>query len=188
MPWCGERVTLTIAPAPAGPRASSYAASDMLSMPSTFRRQTARELMGCDHRRHRRHAGPNKCVRPRRRLVCCPVSHRPLVFVAGLTLGDYLLWNWSLSGNHDVLAMAAGLTLPPLALATLALLALSLLRVVARRARSIARLRPRRRAAAQAAHPPPRLPASKAASRVAEGGSPRASSGSRQLAAVWTNA
>jgi len=33
------------------------------------------------------------------------VSARPLVFVSGLTVGDYLLWNWSLSGNHDVLAL-----------------------------------------------------------------------------------
>jgi len=111
------------------------------------------------------------------------VSHRPLVFVAGLTLGDYLLWNWSLSGNHDVLAMAAGLTLPPLALATLALLALSLLRVLARRARSIALPGPRRRAAAPAAHAPRRLHAPRAAARVAEEGPSRASSGSRKLAA-----
>ena len=111
------------------------------------------------------------------------MSHRPLVFVAGLTLGDYLLWNWSLSGDHDVLAMAAGLTLPPLALATLSLLVLSLLRVAARRARSIALLRPRRRATAPAAHPPPLLHAPRAAARVAEEASSRASSGSRKLAA-----
>jgi len=111
------------------------------------------------------------------------VSHRPLVFVAGLTLGDYLLWNWSLSGHHDVLAVAAGLTLPPLALATLALLALSALRVLARRARSIALPRPRRRAAAPAVYAPQRLHASRAAARVAEEAPSQASSRSRKLAA-----
>ena len=51
------------------------------------------------------------------------MSHRPLVFVSGLTLGDYLLWNWSLNANHDVLALVSGLTLPPLAVACLWLLA-----------------------------------------------------------------
>jgi hypothetical protein len=60
------------------------------------------------------------------------VSHRPLVFVSGLTVGDYLLWNWSLNGNHDVLALVSGLTLPPLAVAGLWLLALSLARLIAR--------------------------------------------------------
>jgi hypothetical protein len=63
------------------------------------------------------------------------VSHRPLVFVSGLTVGDYLLWSWSLGGNHDVLALVSGLTLPPLAVACLWLLVLSLARLVARTAR-----------------------------------------------------
>jgi hypothetical protein len=60
------------------------------------------------------------------------VSNRPLVFVCGLTLGDYLLWNWSLNGSHDVLGLISGLTLPPLAVACVVLLAMSLARVVAR--------------------------------------------------------
>jgi hypothetical protein len=60
------------------------------------------------------------------------VSHRPLVFVSGLTLGDYLLWNWSLAGNHGVLVLVSGLTLPPLAAVCLALLALSAARLIAR--------------------------------------------------------
>jgi hypothetical protein len=111
------------------------------------------------------------------------VSHRPLVFIAGLTLGDYLLWNWSLSGNHDVLAMAAGLTLPPLALATLALLALTLLRAVIRRARSVALPGPRRRAAARTVHAPRRLHASRATARVAGEVPSQASPSSRKLAA-----
>jgi len=111
------------------------------------------------------------------------VSHRPLVFIAGLTLGDYLLWNWSLSGNHDVLAVAAGLTLPPLALATLALLAVTLLRAFARSARKVALQGSRRRAAVPTAHAPRRLHASRATARVAEEVPSRASSGSGRLAA-----
>jgi hypothetical protein len=59
------------------------------------------------------------------------VSPRPLVLVPGLTVGDYLLWNWSLNGNHDVLALIAGLTLPPLAVASLWLLALGLAGLIA---------------------------------------------------------
>jgi hypothetical protein len=58
------------------------------------------------------------------------VSPRPLVFVTGLTVGDYLLWNWSLNGNHDVLALVSGLTLPPLAVACLWLLAMSVARLI----------------------------------------------------------
>jgi hypothetical protein len=63
------------------------------------------------------------------------VPHRPLVLVSALTGGDYLLWNWSLNGNHDVVALVAGLTLPPLALACLWLLALTLGRLIAGGAR-----------------------------------------------------
>src|SRR5258708_28710142 len=60
------------------------------------------------------------------------VSHRPLALASGLTLGDYLLWNWSLNSNHDALALLAGLTLPPLAIACLWLLALNVARLIAR--------------------------------------------------------
>ncbi len=63
------------------------------------------------------------------------MSHRPLVFVSGLTVADYLLWNWSLNSNHDALALVFGLTLPPLAVASLWLLSLSIARVIARSAR-----------------------------------------------------
>jgi hypothetical protein len=59
------------------------------------------------------------------------VSHRPLVFVFGLTVGDYLLWNWSLNHNLDAIALVAGLTLPPLAVACLWLGALSVARLLA---------------------------------------------------------
>jgi hypothetical protein len=64
------------------------------------------------------------------------VSLRPLVLVSGLTFGDYFLWNWSLNGNHDVIALVSGLTLPPLALAFLWLLALSFARLLARTTRA----------------------------------------------------
>jgi hypothetical protein len=63
------------------------------------------------------------------------VTYRPLAIVSGLTLGDYLLWDWSLNHNHDVLAVVAGLTLPPLALAWLWLLAVTLVRLTARTTR-----------------------------------------------------
>jgi len=63
------------------------------------------------------------------------VSHRPLVLVSGLTLGDYLLWNWSLSANQDVLALISGLTLPALAIAFIWLLMLDLGRLLARAGR-----------------------------------------------------
>jgi hypothetical protein len=63
------------------------------------------------------------------------VSHRPLAIVTGLTIGDYLLWNWSLNGNHDVLALVSGLTLPPLAIAFLWLLVLTVARLISDRGR-----------------------------------------------------
>jgi hypothetical protein len=66
------------------------------------------------------------------------VSPRPLVFVSGLTFCDYLLWNWSLNHNHDVLALVSGLTLPPLAVATVWLLLLGFARLLARLARGTA--------------------------------------------------
>jgi len=88
------------------------------------------------------------------------VSTRPLVFVSGLTLGDYLLWNWSLNSNHDVLALISGLTLPPLGVACLLLLALSLMRLLARFGRAPVRLgRAARRARAPVAGPSARAAA-----------------------------
>lgn len=58
------------------------------------------------------------------------MSRRPLVFVLGLTVGDYLLWNWSLNGSHDAIALVSGLTLPPLALASLWILAIGAARLL----------------------------------------------------------
>ncbi len=64
------------------------------------------------------------------------MSPRPLVFVSGLTIGDYFLWNWSLNSNHDVLALVSGLTLPPLAVAALWMLVLTLMRLMGHVART----------------------------------------------------
>jgi hypothetical protein len=55
---------------------------------------------------------------------------RRLALVCGLTLADYLLWNSSLSANHEVIALVSGLTLPFLLLASTVLLALTLARVI----------------------------------------------------------
>jgi hypothetical protein len=63
------------------------------------------------------------------------VPLKPLAIVSGLTIGDYALWNWSLNGSHDVLALVSGLTLPPLAAACLWLLALTAARLLARTSR-----------------------------------------------------
>jgi len=74
------------------------------------------------------------------------VTYRPLAIVSGLTLGDYLLWDWSLKNNHDVLAVVAGLTLPPIALAWLWLLMVTLVRLTARSTRRSSRRAAGRRA------------------------------------------
>jgi len=79
------------------------------------------------------------------------VSHRPLALVFGLTIGDYLLWSWSLNGSHDVLALVSGLTLPPLAVACLWLLVLTLTHLVARSTRRSPVQAPARRAHADPA-------------------------------------
>ncbi len=63
------------------------------------------------------------------------VPHWPLrprlVIVALLALCDYLLWNWSLSANHDILALVSGMTLIPLLLALAWLLVLAVGRLLA---------------------------------------------------------
>ncbi len=75
------------------------------------------------------------------------VPHWPLwprlATVALLTLCDYLLWNWSLSANHDVLALVSGMTLIPLLIALAWLVALTVARLIARTAQ-----RPRARSSA----------------------------------------
>jgi hypothetical protein len=58
------------------------------------------------------------------------MSFRRLALVCGITLADYLLWNWSTGGNHGVLALVSGVTLPFLVLASAILLVLTVLRVI----------------------------------------------------------
>jgi len=60
---------------------------------------------------------------------------RPLAIVALLALGDYLLWNWSVSGNHDALALVAGVTLIPLLIALVWLTVLAVAHLFALAAR-----------------------------------------------------
>jgi hypothetical protein len=43
------------------------------------------------------------------------VRLRALAFLLSLTVGDYLLWQWSIAGGHDILSLLAGCTLVPLA-------------------------------------------------------------------------
>ncbi len=59
------------------------------------------------------------------------MHHRPVALVSVLALGDYLLWDWSLQGNHDVLALISGLTLVLLAIALIWLVALNAGRLLA---------------------------------------------------------
>jgi hypothetical protein len=48
-----------------------------------------------------------------------------LIFLLVLTVADYLLWNWSIAGGHDVVSLVAGLTLLPLGALSVAQLALA---------------------------------------------------------------
>ena len=74
------------------------------------------------------------------------MSYVPLASFAGLTLGDYGLWKWSLAGNHQVLAVVFGLTLPPLALAFAWMLVLGSIRLFGALTRRRPQPAPRRRA------------------------------------------
>jgi hypothetical protein len=104
------------------------------------------------------------------------VSHRPLAIVTGLTIGDYLLWNWSLNANHGVLALVSGLTLPPLTVVFLWLVALTAARLLARSSRA--------RARAQAGEPKSAAAGARAR-RAAQSQppSPTSASSSRKIAA-----
>jgi hypothetical protein len=116
------------------------------------------------------------------------VSHRPLALVSGLTAGDYLLWNWSLTNGHDVLALIAGLTLLPLGAAWVWLLTLSMARLLARSARRGSSVSSRRRGAGARGDPHPSRAAA-ATSRAVADAAPAAAtaassaSPSRKLAA-----
>jgi hypothetical protein len=58
------------------------------------------------------------------------VLHRPLALVCVLGAGDYLLWDWSLGGDHYTVALIAGLTLPPIAIAFAWLLVVNVTRLL----------------------------------------------------------
>lgn len=76
---------------------------------------------------------------------------RALLFPLVLTVGDYLLWKWSIAGGHDVLSLLAGCTLVPLiAIGTyrLAVTAAALLSRAARRSSTSARAKRASRKAA----------------------------------------
>jgi hypothetical protein len=81
------------------------------------------------------------------------VRLRALPLLLVLTAADYALWDWSIANGHDILSLIAGLTLLPLAAATLAMLALGAARLLGFvLARPTAHRRPTR---ARAASPTP---------------------------------
>ncbi len=73
---------------------------------------------------------------------------RSLAVVGLLALGDYMLWNWSVGANHDVVALVAGVTLIPLLIALAWLVMVALGRLLAHLAH-----RPRASAATSTAEP-----------------------------------
>jgi hypothetical protein len=103
------------------------------------------------------------------------VRFRTLVFLLVLTAADYLLWNWSIAGGHDILSLVAGLTLLPLGAVSVGQLALAAARLMgllvgrsSRSARSrrasrttaaVASERAQNRAASKSDSPPSRLAA-----------------------------
>jgi len=59
------------------------------------------------------------------------VRLRALPLLLALTAADYALWDWSIAGGHDILSLVSGLTLLPLATATVAMLAVGAARLAA---------------------------------------------------------
>ncbi len=55
---------------------------------------------------------------------------RALAFLLVLTVADYMLWNWSIAGGHDIVSLVAGLTLLPLGTVSIAQLALGAARMM----------------------------------------------------------
>jgi fatty acid desaturase len=58
------------------------------------------------------------------------VPTRPLLLVAALVAGDYLLWTWSSDGASPTIALISGLALAPLILALLWLVSVTVARVL----------------------------------------------------------
>jgi hypothetical protein len=50
----------------------------------------------------------------------------PLAVVFALVAIDYVVWNWAIGANHEILALIAGLAMAPLAIALAWLAALAL--------------------------------------------------------------
>lgn len=73
------------------------------------------------------------------------VRTRTLAVLLPLTVGDYLLWKWSVAGSHDVIALASGMTLLPLAALSVGRLGVSLLGAVAHTLRGSPRMSRRMR-------------------------------------------
>ncbi|MGA2163611.1 MAG: hypothetical protein ABSH36_04005 [Solirubrobacteraceae bacterium] len=69
---------------------------------------------------------------------------RSLAVVGVLAIGDYLLWNWSVGANYDVIALVAGVTLIPLLIALAWLVVVATARLLAHAAH-----RPRATSAAE---------------------------------------
>jgi hypothetical protein len=105
---------------------------------------------------------------------------RPLAVVVLLALGDYMLWNWSLSTNHDVFALVSGLSLIPLLIALAWLLVVTAARLLARIARSRVGVQTdqRIRRAGSPARRPARTSASAGAARA---GLPRHAAGGEMV-------
>jgi hypothetical protein len=89
------------------------------------------------------------------------VRLRALLFLLTLTAGDYLLWKWSIAGNHDILSLLAGCMFVPLAAISvyrLVLAGASLLSRMARHSSTTARAGRASRAAEMTLHDPRRSP------------------------------
>lgn len=113
------------------------------------------------------------------------MSFRLPVLVSGLTVGDYLLWNWSLNSHRDVLALVSGLTLPPLGAATAWLLVIAVMRLIARNTRLPARAAERRTTGRgrRRGRPAPATAAARSPLEPAQSGGTSTGSSSRKLAA-----
>lgn len=62
------------------------------------------------------------------RFIVCFVPTRPLLLVAALAGGDYLLWTWSSDGGSATIALISGLALSPLILASIWLISVAVAR------------------------------------------------------------
>jgi hypothetical protein len=108
------------------------------------------------------------------------VRPRALVLLLPLTAVDYLLWDWSVAGSHDVLALISGMTLLPLAVLSLWLIGVGALRLFARTLRGSSKM-------VRSVHPASSRSARRSRPAQAQAASPAAaqqrSSSERKLAA-----